>query len=127
MGPLNAANLKKQQKGGKKAAKGKGGKGGGGGGSGEQPQGNSAIDTNKREYIFQVGARRMNELLLLFFIGGGGGISGIIRLTHEPIHSPIPFTCHASTDVQGKRIVNGYRYLCGIQHRSQLKTIHPTH
>lgn len=53
MGPLNAANLKKQQKGGKKAGKGKG-KGGGAGGSGEQPRGNSAIDDAKREYIFQV-------------------------------------------------------------------------
>jgi hypothetical protein len=45
MGPLNAANLKKQQKGGKKAGKGGKGKGGGDG----QPRGNSVIDTNKRE------------------------------------------------------------------------------
>lgn len=47
MGPLNAANLKKQQKGGKKAGKGKG-KGGGSKDDG-QPRGNSVIDTNKRE------------------------------------------------------------------------------
>ena len=94
MGPLNAANLKKQQKGGKKAAKGKGGKGGGGGGSGEQPQGNSAIDTNKREYIFQVGARRMNELLLLFFIGGGGGFRATFDL---PTNLSIPpYPLHAT-------------------------------
>ena len=92
MGPLNAANLKKQQKGGKKAAKGKGGKGGGGGGSGEQPQGNSAIDTNKREYIFQVGARRMNELLLLFFIGGGGGDFG--HHSTYPRTYPFPHTLY---------------------------------
>lgn len=51
MGPLNAANLKKAAKGGGKKGKGKGK--GGGGGSG-QPSGNSAIDTNKREYIYQV-------------------------------------------------------------------------
>ncbi len=56
MGPLNAANLKKQQKGGKKAGKGGKGKGGGSGGGqdGGQPRGNSVIDTNKREYIYQM-------------------------------------------------------------------------
>lgn len=68
MGPLNAANLKKQQKGGKKASKGGGGKGKGGGGGG----GNSVIDTNKREYIYQM--HRMSKTF-----GKGDGSKPVLK------------------------------------------------
>ncbi len=68
MGPLNAANLKKQQKGGKKAGKGGKSKGGGDG----QPRGNSVIDTNKREYIYQM--HRMSKTF-----GKGDGSKPVLK------------------------------------------------
>jgi hypothetical protein len=46
---LNAASLMKQQNGGGSKGKGKGG----GNKDDGQPRGNSVIDTNKREYIYQ--------------------------------------------------------------------------
>jgi len=71
MGPLNAANLKKQQKGGKKAGKGAGGKGKGSGSSGGG-NGNSVIDTNKREYIYQM--HRMSKTF-----GKGDGSKPVLK------------------------------------------------